>query len=80
MVAPADLWPAFAGPLLHSGERMMIRLLIAALLLFGAAAPALACQWGRSTWAEPQRRAAASHAGDAAEQSAVPPATYQKHS
>ncbi len=53
----------------------MIRLLAGALLLLGATVPALACQWGRAAWEEPQRRAAAAHPADAAAQPTPPPST-----
>jgi len=55
----------------------MIRLLAAAVLLLGATVPALACQWGRAAWEEPQRRAAAAHPGEAAAQPTPPPATTE---
>jgi Transposase domain (DUF772) len=45
-----------------------------------ATVPVLACQWGRAAWAEPQRRAAASHPGDATAQPTQPPDTTQNPS
>ena len=47
------------------GERAMIRLITATLLLLTAAAPGFACEWNKSAAADTQSKATASHAATA---------------